>query len=130
MKKVKDWIREKEYSEPLFSIVIQNEDGIITSVCSIDGSFFSLGEYQVLNSEEIFEITGFNKNLRTVGFKRFKPKLSITSITSSSLGGSMGMCAITDISLIDSDTIELGGFLLETDLRMKEIVNTSFLNIN
>lgn len=128
MKKVKEWLKGKKVKQildeaskisleqdALFEIVCIDEEGIINTVKSIDGNYFSLGDYKVRDSEDTFTIKKFNKDLRTIDFK-------ITN----KICSSMGMNLITDINLIDSDTIEYAGFLLKSQGDIKSVITRNF----
>ena len=131
MKKVKEWLQQKKVKQildeaskirldpdALFEVVCVDEEGVITTVKSINGDYFSLGDYKIRDSEDIFTITEFHNNLRVLSFK--------TKAGESSVGNSMGLSLITDISLIDSDTTEYSGFLLKSQNDIKSVMTRNF----
>ncbi len=125
MKKVKEWLKEKKVKkildeaskisleqDALFEIVCIDEEGVINTVKSIDGDYFSLGDYKLRDSDEIFTITEFDKNLKNFNFTTKKNDITIST----------GLSLITDISLIDSDTIEYAGILAKKKKELEKIV--------
>lgn len=116
MKKVKEWFQEKndlKNSEALFDIICRSEEGKITTVETKEGDFFSLGNYKINNSKDIFIIREFDENLKRIGFK----------IASNTPGDTAGSILITDIHLLDSDTIEFRGFMLKAQQNFQKVIN-------
>ena len=133
MKKVKEWLQQKKVKQildeaskislesdidALFEVACVDEEGVITTVKSINGDYFSLGDYKVHDSEEIFTITEFHKELRHFSF----------SVKSNDIITSEGLSLITDISLIDSDTIEYAGFLAKNKKDLEKIYSMKYFD--
>jgi hypothetical protein len=126
MKKVKEWFQEKKdskSSESLFEIIIRDDEDEITTVQRTDGEIFSLGDYKIRDSKDIFTIMGFHEDLRAISFKT-------TTHGSSPMGDSMGTSLITDINLIDSDTIEYLGFLAKSQKNIQLALSKHFATTN